>query len=122
MSISSSCVADNETLVSQSISDCKVCKGSRHRSSIAELIILSAHTESQPAFDPKADPRPAMLPAPVPHEDTIGTPEDQLVEDMLSSEFWKLWSETGMRNRAAFEKVFRPVRSATTYVERTPNQ
>jgi hypothetical protein len=50
-----------------------------------------------------------MLPVPVPHEDRFGTPEDKAVEDMLSPEFWKLWTETGMRNRAAFEKVFRPV-------------
>ncbi len=52
-----------------------------------------------------------MIPAPHPHEETIGTERDKLVEDMLSPEFWKLWAETGMRNRSAFEKVFRPVRS-----------
>lgn len=32
-----------------------------------------------------------------------------MVEDMLSLEFWKLWSQTAMRNRAIFEKIFRCV-------------
>lgn len=50
-----------------------------------------------------------MHPVPSPIEYDWDSKEDKMVEDMLSLEFWKLWSQTAMRNRAIFEKVFRCV-------------
>jgi phospholipase D1/2 len=54
-----------------------------------------------------------MHPVPTPIEYDWESKEDKLVEDMLSLEFWKLWSQTAMRNRAIFEKVFRCVGRAS---------
>lgn len=50
-----------------------------------------------------------MHPAPVPHQYDFGSAEDLAVEDVLSDEFNRLWTETGRNNRRAFERVFRPV-------------
>lgn len=55
------------------------------------------------------DPTLAMHPVPSPIDYDWGSKEDQMVEDMLSPEFWRLWSQTAMRNRAVFERIFRPV-------------
>jgi phospholipase D1/2 len=50
-----------------------------------------------------------MHPAPEPHDYDFGSPEDLAVQDALSDEFQRLWTETGRNNRRAFERVFRPV-------------
>jgi phospholipase D1/2 len=50
-----------------------------------------------------------MHPAPVPHVYDWNSPEDLAVQDPLSDAFQELWIGTGRSNRAAFEKVFRPV-------------
>lgn len=50
-----------------------------------------------------------MLPVPHPSEYDFGSPEDKLVEDVLSADFWKVWNETAINNQAAFERIFRPV-------------
>lgn len=50
-----------------------------------------------------------MHPAPIIHEYDWGSESDQAVQDPLSDEFERLWVGTGRSNRAAFEKVFRPV-------------
>jgi len=55
------------------------------------------------------EPHANQMPAPVPNEYDFGSPEDLAVEDVLSEEFEKLWTGTGERNRAAFERVFRPI-------------
>ncbi|KAJ9099791.1 hypothetical protein QFC21_003789 [Naganishia friedmannii] len=55
------------------------------------------------------DPTLAMHPVPSPIDYDWGSKEDQMVEDMLSPEFWRLWSQTAMRNRAIFERIFRPI-------------
>lgn len=60
------------------------------------------------AENPK-DPTLAMHPVPSPIDYDWGSKEDQMVEDMLSPEFWRLWSQTAMHNRAIFERIFRPV-------------
>ena len=67
----------------------------------------------QAAFDPEVQPTAAMHPAPVPHEYDFDSPEDLAVADFLSEDFQKLWIDTGRSNRAAFEKVFRPVPNDT---------
>ena len=54
-----------------------------------------------------------MLPAPHLHAYDFGSEEDRLVEDFLSEQFQELWISTGRNNRAAFEKVFRPVPNDT---------
>lgn len=54
-----------------------------------------------------------MHPAPHPHDYDFGSKADKLVEDMLSDDFQRLWIGTGRTNRAAFEKVFRPVPNDT---------
>ncbi|ORX37927.1 hypothetical protein BD324DRAFT_623854 [Kockovaella imperatae] len=63
----------------------------------------------QPAFDRDSQPNAAMHPAPSPLEYDWGSEEDKAVEDVLSDSFERLWTETGRSNRAAFERVFRPV-------------
>lgn len=69
----------------------------------------------------KIQPGPNQLPAPVPNEYDFGSPEDLAVEDVLSDEFDRLWTGTGERNRAAFERVFRPIpnNSIRTWAEYT---
>jgi phospholipase D1/2 len=57
----------------------------------------------------RSEPGPNQLPAPIPNAYDFGSPEDQAVEDVLSASFHDVWAGTGMRNRAAFEKVFRPI-------------
>ncbi|KAI5450885.1 hypothetical protein NCC49_002626 [Naganishia albida] len=64
---------------------------------------------NQPAWDNGKDPTLSMHPVPTPIEYDWGSEEDKMVEDMLSLEFWKLWSQTAMRNRAIFERIFRPI-------------
>ncbi|WWD20129.1 hypothetical protein CI109_104605 [Kwoniella shandongensis] len=63
----------------------------------------------QPAYNSETQPTPAMHPAPEPHNYDFGSQYDKAVEDVLSDEFQDLWIGTGRTNRAAFEKVFRPV-------------
>ncbi|KAI2621501.1 phospholipase D/nuclease [Hypomontagnella submonticulosa] len=38
-----------------------------------------------------------------------GSPSDRLVEDPMSEEFWRLWTETARTNTEVFSKVFHPV-------------
>jgi phospholipase D1/2 len=54
-----------------------------------------------------------MHPAPTPHEYDWGSESDLAVQDVLSDQFEQLWVGTGRSNRAAFEKVFRPVPNDT---------
>lgn len=54
-----------------------------------------------------------MHPAPMPHEYDWGSESDLAVQDVLSDQFEQLWVGTGRSNRAAFEKVFRPVPNDT---------
>ncbi|KAJ9108157.1 hypothetical protein QFC20_003518 [Naganishia adeliensis] len=77
-----------------------------NRTSTAEHLGLMSH---QPAWDNGKDPTLSMHPVPTPIEYDWGSKEDKMVEDMLSLEFWKLWSQTAMRNRAIFERIFRPI-------------
>ncbi|WVQ79396.1 hypothetical protein IAT38_001493 [Cryptococcus sp. DSM 104549] len=63
----------------------------------------------QPAFDANSQPTSSMHAVPIPHVYDFGSEEDKAVEDVLSDEFQKLWIGTGRQNRAAFERVFRPV-------------
>jgi phospholipase D1/2 len=67
----------------------------------------------QLAFDAKSQPTQAMHPAPEPIEYDFGSPEDLAVQDVLSDEFERLWSETGRNNRRAFEHIFRPIPNDT---------
>lgn len=55
------------------------------------------------------EPHANQLPAPVPNEYDFGSAEDLAVEDVLSDDFERLWTGTGERNRAAFEKIFRVI-------------
>ena len=57
----------------------------------------------------RVKPGPNQLPAPVPNDYDFGSAEDLAVEDILSEEFLSLWKGTGETNRAAFERVFRPI-------------
>lgn len=68
---------------------------------------------AQPPFNEKEQPTWEMRPAPVPDQYDFGSREDKAVEDILSDDFEKLWVTTGRSNRAAFEKVFRPVPNDT---------
>ncbi|WVF68604.1 hypothetical protein IAT40_003374 [Kwoniella sp. CBS 6097] len=63
----------------------------------------------QPPFDHAELPVAGMHPAPEPLQYDFGSAEDLAVEDFLGDEFEQLWVGTGRGNRAAFEKVFRPV-------------
>ncbi len=54
-----------------------------------------------------------MHPAPHPDDYDFGSESDKMVEDFLSDEFQRLWIGTGRTNRAAYEKVFRPVPNDT---------
>jgi phospholipase D1/2 len=54
-----------------------------------------------------------MHPVPLPNEYDWASPSDLAVQDILSPEFERLWSETGITNRRAFERVFRPVPNDT---------
>ncbi|KAI1647922.1 phospholipase D/nuclease [Daldinia loculata] len=38
-----------------------------------------------------------------------GSPSDRLVEDPMSEDFWRLWTETARTNTEVFSKVFHPV-------------
>jgi phospholipase D1/2 len=73
------------------------------------MLTLTGSLDNQPAWDKEKDPTLSMHPVPTPIEYDWGSKEDKMVEDMLSLEFWKLWSQTAMRNRAIFERIFRPV-------------
>ena len=68
---------------------------------------------NQPAFDSRDQPTAAMRPAPIPHQYDFGSESDKIVEDVLSDQFQQFWIETGRNNRAAFEKVFKPVPNDT---------
>lgn len=67
----------------------------------------------QPAWNPETQPTSSMRAAPEPHNYDFGSKEDLAVQDVLSDDFERLWIETGRGNRAAFEKVFRPVPNDT---------
>ena len=65
------------------------------------------------AYDPNHQPTDLMRPAPHLHDYDFGSEGDKMVEDVLSDQFQQLWIGTGRSNRAAFEKVFRPVPNDT---------
>lgn len=50
-----------------------------------------------------------MRPAPIPHDYDWNSESDLAVQDFLGESFTQLWVNTGINNRHAFEKVFRPV-------------
>lgn len=50
-----------------------------------------------------------MRAPPAPSGYDWGSPEDLAVQDVLSDEFVRLWSETAHTNREVFQKIFRPV-------------
>jgi hypothetical protein len=50
-----------------------------------------------------------MLPVPVPNIYDFDSPEDRLVEDPLSDEFWGFWNQTAKVNTDVFAKVFHAV-------------
>lgn len=52
-----------------------------------------------------------MRPVPIPHKDTLESPEDQLVADPLSEEFERLWNDTAHKNSQIFAEIFKPVPS-----------
>ncbi|EJT97673.1 phospholipase D [Dacryopinax primogenitus] len=52
-----------------------------------------------------------MRPAPIPLENELGQPEDDLVADPLSDAFQHLWTNTAKINRGVFTEIFRTVPS-----------
>lgn len=50
-----------------------------------------------------------MQPVPVPNIYDFDSPEDRLVEDPLSDEFWGFWNQTAKINTDVFAKVFHSV-------------
>ena len=68
---------------------------------------------NQPAFDSRDQPTASMHPAPEPHQYDFGSESDKIVEDVLSDQFQRIWTETARTNRAAFEKIFKPVPNDT---------
>ncbi|KZO92207.1 phospholipase D [Calocera viscosa TUFC12733] len=52
-----------------------------------------------------------MRPAPIPLDNELGAPEDDLVADPLSEAFQDLWSNTARTNRGIFTEIFRSVPS-----------
>lgn len=66
-----------------------------------------------------------MRPAPVPHDEEFGAPEDNAVADPLSPATEALWNDTARKNREIFTEIFRPVptnliRSWDAYGVRAP--
>lgn len=53
----------------------------------------------------------SMRCAPVPNDNQIGYPYDDLVADPLSDATLRLWNDTARKNREIFTEVFRPVPS-----------
>ena len=50
-----------------------------------------------------------MKPVPIPNIYDFDSPEDRLVEDPLSDEFWNFWNQTAKINTDVFAKVFHAV-------------
>ena len=63
----------------------------------------------QDCQDPKEQVTSFMRCAPIPNEDQIGNPNDNLVADPLADSTLQLWNDTAKRNTDAFAAVFRPV-------------